>query len=252
MRRWRGVNETSELDQWNGVINASVWSKNKDRTMRSKSVMACVSDLLCDGGHASDNNLRSLTVRHLVGDDVDTTVTGHTDLGRKVAEINTDDGLDTMSAGGCSLLLCDEIPDRQLFPRRGAGVMCVYIFFRHCSAGAGGGRCRVCRVWGDTYSHIEVLFRGGGRGRGLRDGVEDGGISNGVVVEGEWTGDSDGLKSLNAPNVRAPSTNFQPSACRAHPPGRKWGAWLALGWRAPEAPPPRIRKKNAPVRAKIQ
>jgi hypothetical protein len=65
--------------------------------MRSKSVMACVSDLLCDGGHASDNNLRSLTVRHLVGDDVDTTVSRHTNLRREVTEVDTDDAL-AMSA----------------------------------------------------------------------------------------------------------------------------------------------------------
>jgi hypothetical protein len=134
MRRWRGVNETSELNQWNGVINASVWSKNKDRTMRSKSVMACVSDLLCDGGHASDNNLRSLTVRHLVGDDVDTTVTGHTDLGRKVAEINTDDGLDTMSAGFFAFF-CDEIPDSDYSTTWSRRDVCVHLF-RHCSVGA--------------------------------------------------------------------------------------------------------------------
>jgi hypothetical protein len=39
------------------------------------------------------SNSRSLTVRDLVGDDVDTAVAGDTNLRGQVAEINTDDAL---------------------------------------------------------------------------------------------------------------------------------------------------------------
>lgn len=69
MRRCLGVNETSDLEEV---------SKEASQLMTAR---------------AAAVYLRGLTVRHLVGDDVDTTVTSDTNLGRKVSEIDTNNAL---------------------------------------------------------------------------------------------------------------------------------------------------------------